>query len=76
MVNMGDSGDSLMFILLLEDPSDDRPGLLPFDPEVGGTSTVGSRGDDTILTPNVWAGLGGGVGGASLLPGDDVLTLK
>ena len=76
VVNMGDSGDSLMFILPLEDPSDDRPGLLPFDPEVDGASTVGSSGDDTILTLNVWAGLGGGVGGASLLPGEDVLTLK
>ena len=42
MVNMGEASGDSMFILPLEDPSDNRTGLLPFDPEVGGASTVGS----------------------------------
>ena len=63
-------------LLLLGDPSDDRESLPPFDSEVGVASTVGSCGEDTILRPKVWAGLGGGVGGASLLPGDDDFMLK
>ena len=79
MVDTEGSHDSLTLVssvlLLLGDPSDDREGLLPFDPEVGVVSTVGSTGEDTILRPKVWAGLGGGVGGASLLPGDDAFML-
>ena len=70
MVNTKGSHDSLTL-----PPSDDRVDLLPFDPEVVVTSTVGSSGEDTIFMPNVWAGLGGGVGGASLLPGADVFML-
>ena len=42
VVNMGETSGDSMFILPLEDPSDNRTGLLPFDPEVGGASTVGS----------------------------------
>ena len=69
--------DSLALISsLLLFPWDDRIGLLPFDPEVGMVSAVASCGEDTILENNVWAGLGGGVGGVSLLPGDDVFMLK
>ena len=69
--------DSLALISsLLLFPWDDRIGLLPFDPEVGVVSAVASCGEDTILENNVWAGLGGGVGGVSLLPGDDVFMLK
>ena len=79
MVNTEGSHDSLTLIssvlLPLGDPSDDRVGLLPFDPEVHVASTLGSSGEDTILLLKVWAGLGGGVGGASLLPGDDPFML-
>ena len=75
MVNTEGSHDSVMLIspVLLSlggDPWEDRVGLLPFDPEMVVVLALDSSGEEDVLWPSVWAGLGGGVGGALLLPGD------
>ena len=76
MVDTDDSLTLISSVLLPLDPWDDRAGLLPVDPEVGvAVCTLGSCGEDDILRPNVWAGLGGGMGGMSL-PGVDAFILK
>ena len=72
VVSMVDSLIRVKLGLFCE-PGEVLVGRLTFDPE-----DIGNVGDEDILRPSVWAGLGGGVGGASLSPplsGDWVFML-